>query len=145
MTSYNLYSCKLIKDASVSVPNRKISTSEDTYSFIREYFDALDREHFGVLLLTTRHNVIGYHLCSVGTIEEAIVTPRECIKAALLCNATALILIHNHPSGEPTPSEQDKLITNKIKDAANLFGFTIIDHIIVGENSFFSFADEGML
>ena len=145
MTSYNLYSCKLIKDASIAVPNRKISTSEDTYSFIREYFDALDREHFGVLLLTTRNNVIGCHLCSVGTIDEALVTPRECIKAALLCNATRLILIHNHPSGEPAPSPQDETITKKIQEAVKLFGFIIIDHIIVGENSFFSFADEGIL
>ena len=85
---------------------------------------------------------LGFHVCSVGTVGSALVHPREVFKIAILANAAAVILVHNHPSGDPLPSGEDKQITKRIKEAGELMGISVLDHVILGDERFYSFADE---
>lgn len=103
-----------------------------------------DREVFAVMLLDSQHHLIAYRELFYGTIDAAGVYPREIVKVALEANAAAVILAHNHPSGNPEPSSNDKRITKRIVDALALVDVRVIDHVIVGRESL-SFAEKGLL
>ena len=105
----------------------------------------LDREEFRVLLLNAKHRVMGVHTVSVGSLTVSIVHPREVYKAAILANAAAIIGVHNHPSGNPDPSPEDHALTNRLSEAGNILGITLLDHVIIGQNTHYSFADQGQL
>jgi DNA repair protein RadC len=91
------------------------------------------REHFLVLLLNARHEVIGKETVSIGSLNASIVHPREVFKPALMASAASLVLVHNHPSGDPEPSEEDVSITKRLVDAGELLGIGVLDHVIVAE------------
>ena len=126
------------------VPDHKIETSESVYKIFKE-LTRLDREKFRALHLNRRNKIIGFEVVSIGSLTESIVHPREVFKSAFLHNACSLILVHNHPSGEAQPSEEDKRVTTILRDAGELLGITVLDHIIIGEDGYFSFADSGMI
>ncbi len=90
-------------------------------------------EVFGMLCLTTKHRVIAYHEVSRGQLDGTPVHPREVFKVALLANAAAIVVAHNHPSGDPTPSGDDQLITRRLVEAGQLLGIPVLDHIIIGD------------
>jgi DNA repair protein RadC len=90
-------------------------------------------EVFAILCLTTKHQLIAYHEVSRGQLDATIVHPREVFKAAILANAAAIILAHNHPSGDPTPSSDDLLLTRRLISAGDLLGIAVLDHIVVGD------------
>lgn len=113
----------------------------DVFRLLVEEARQWDREHFLSLLLDGRHRVIGLDEVSIGTATAALVHPREVFKAAILATACGIILIHNHPSGDPTPSSEDREITNRLKEAATILGIPILDHVVMGEMSFYSFAE----
>jgi len=100
-----------------------------------------------VVLLDRKNKVIGLNTVSVGSLTASICHPREVFKAAILANAAAVILGHNHPSGDPQPSQEDRVLTARLAAAGQLLGIEVLDHIIVGDGTehFFSFADVGML
>jgi len=102
-------------------------------------------EVFAILCLSTKHRVIAYHEVSRGTLDATLVHPREVFKAALLSNAASIILTHNHPSGDPTPSPDDHQLTRRLVDAGRLIGVEVLDHIIVGDGRYFSFREGGRL
>ena len=103
-------------------------------------------EVFLILCLTTKHSPIAYHELSRGTLDAALVHPREVFKVAFLANAACLILAHNHPSGDPTPSSEDLTLTKTLAEAGNLLGVKIIDHIIIGrDGGYHSFRERGLL
>jgi DNA repair protein RadC len=105
-----------------------------------------DREHFVVILLDQKHGVIGINTVSVGSLTASVVNPREVFKPAILANAAAIICGHNHPSGDPQPSREDRAITTKLFDAGKLLGIDVLDHVIIGaEGRYFSFGDAGLL
>ena len=109
-----------------------------------------DKEHLVAVLLNTKMRMIGYHIVSVGSLNEAIAHPREIFRAAILGGAYALVLMHNHPSGDPTPSEADRRLTRKIQEGARIVDICLLDHVVVGATSaehspFFSFRDAGLL
>lgn len=93
----------------------------------------LDRENFVVLLLDTKNKVIGINTVSIGTLNSSLVHPREVFKPAILASAAALILAHNHPSGDPKPSREDIEVTKRLIEAGGLLGIQVLDHIIVGD------------
>jgi DNA repair protein RadC len=99
---------------------------------LRSLFDGLDREQVIVCCLDTTHRPIGISLVSVGTLNESLVHPREVFKPAILLNASAIILAHNHPSGDPTPSTEDRRITERLTKAGTLLGITLLDHLVYG-------------
>lgn len=103
------------------------------------------REEFRVLFLDRKNTLISDEQQGVGTVDQVPVYPREIIKRALQLNASALILIHNHPSGDPTPSSEDIKMTEEISTAASVFGVIVHDHLVIGKSAEFSFQAEGLL
>lgn len=104
-----------------------------------------NEEHIKLLMLNTKSKLLGEKQLSKGTVNTAVVTPREVFIEALEKKATAVVLIHNHPSGDPTPSENDVLLTKRIKEAGKMIGIELLDHIIIGDNCYKSFAQEHLL
>ena len=98
-----------------------------------------------LLLFNTRTKLIGETDISKGTVNAALVSPRELFIEALQKNAVSIILLHNHPSGDPTPSKEDILLTRKVRDAGNLIGIDLLDHIILGDNTYISLSEKGFL
>lgn len=103
------------------------------------------KEYFKVLFLNQDNQVLGYTLISEGGITETCADVRLIMQAALLTNSVALILVHNHPSGNLKPSRQDMEITKQVRDAAQLMRIKVLDHIILTDTEYYSFADEGIL
>jgi DNA repair protein RadC len=102
-------------------------------------------EHFGVMLLDTKHRVLKTALISVGTLDASIVHPREVFREATIAGAFAIILFHNHPSGDPKPSKDDVALTRRLIEAGELMGITVMDHLILAERGFHSLRDAGDL
>lgn len=123
----------------------RVRNSEDLYGLLASYFDPLDREHFVLVALDAKHAIIGMHTISVGSLTLSIVHPREVWKAALLMNPGAIILAHNHPSGDPTPSQEDRALTARLVGCGDLLGIRVLDHIIFGEGRYCSMADRGQM
>jgi DNA repair protein RadC len=95
------------------------------------YMDS-DKECMVVLLLNTRHRIMGHHLVSIGTLDTTIAHPREIFRSAIIANSSAILLMHNHPSGDPTPSESDIRVTREIIRAGKVIKIEVLDHVIVG-------------
>ena len=114
---------------------------------VRDYlwlqFAGYEQEVFGVVFLDTQHQVIEFTEMFFGTIDSASVYPREVVKKALQLNAGAVIFAHNHPSGQPDPSDSDRRITDRLKEALGLIDVRVLDHIVVGGSESVSFAEKG--
>jgi len=123
----------------------RVQNSEEVYRYLHLRLRDLSREVFQVLFLTTRHDIITDRILFEGSLTESVVSPREIIAAALQDAAAAVILVHNHPSGDPHPSSEDKKVTEKIILACRPFDLTVLDHLIIGRDSYFSFADQGLI
>ena len=133
---------------STSRSRSKIYSSEDAYKILLPTYKEgtiCYKEYFKVLFLNQANQVLGYTLISEGGITETSVDVRVILQAALLTNSVALVLAHNHPSGNPRPSRQDMEITKQVKEAARLMRITVIDHLILTDAGYYSFADEGLL
>ncbi|MDG2632475.1 DNA repair protein RadC [Vibrio parahaemolyticus] len=116
----------------------------DTKEFLRCKLGEYEREVFGVMLLNNQHQLIEFNELFFGTIDSASVYPREVVKLVLEKNASAVIFSHNHPSGDSTPSQADRRITERLKSALELIDVRVLDHIVVG-NDCMSFAEKGWL
>lgn len=123
----------------------RIEKSEDIYRLVAPHLCNLGKEVFKILLLTTRNTVIADKILFEGTLTESIVSPREIIKEALNHSAASIVFIHNHPSGNPSPSQEDKSVTRKLTNACEVVGIRVLDHIIVGSETYYSFADSNLL
>ena len=106
---------------------------------------SLDREAFFVVTLNQKHRQIDRHLVSLGTLTAALVHPREAFRPALADAAAAVAFLHNHPSGDPTPSREDRELTSRLKEVGDLLGIPVLGHVIIGSNGFYSFAEEGLM
>lgn len=133
---------------STSKSRSKIYSSEDAYKYLLPTYKEgtiCYKEYFKVLFLNQASQVLGYTLISEGGITETCADVRVIMQAALLTNSVAIILAHNHPSGNLKPSRQDMEITKQVKDAAQIMRIKILDHIILTDTGYYSFADEGEL
>ncbi|MGO0309440.1 RadC family protein [Endozoicomonas acroporae] len=122
-----------------------ISSPESTREYLQLHFQGLQREQFACLFLDTRHRVITLETLFQGTLNTATVHPREVVKQALALNAASLILCHNHPSGDPEPSQADIRITQRLKEALQLVDIQVLDHMIVGQGKILSMAERGLV
>lgn len=134
---------RFLKEKSLS--KIKIKTSKDIVDYFIPYMRDMKKEIFKAVLLNGKNKIIKDITISEGTLTKSIVHPREVIKEAIRESAAALVLIHNHPSGEPQPSQDDIEITNRIISACELVGIRILDHVIIGDNHYFSFFNEGLI
>ncbi|UEC24253.1 DNA repair protein RadC [Pasteurella canis] len=119
--------------------------SENVRFYLQTVLENKEREIFLVLFLDNQHRLIKQEEMFLGTINTASVYPREIIKSALYCNAAALILAHNHPSGNAEPSMSDKRITQRIQSAAELVEIRVLDHFVIGKGNYYSFAENGLI
>jgi DNA repair protein RadC len=138
----------------------QIAGAEQVFRAFRHRFEKLDREEFLAVLLDGKGRIMGFNSVSVGTLSAALVHPREVFKApiiieedelwphalfrrAIRTNTASVILVHNHPSGDPTPSAEDVALTTRLRAAGDLVGIRIIDHVIIGDGTYSSFVDSG--
>jgi DNA repair protein RadC len=124
---------------------RAMTSPKDVFSHLQALLADYEHEVFALLLLDSRHRVIAFQELFRGTLDGANVYPREIVKAALEHNAAAMVLVHNHPSGDPEPSQADRNLTQKVKEALDLVGVRTLDHIVVGREGCVSLAEQGLL
>jgi DNA repair protein RadC len=127
-----VYRVELVKDRTRKLKT-SVRTPDDAADIFSEYLANVDREHMVVLLLNTKGKVLGLHVASIGDLNSAIVSPREIFKVAILANAASIIVGHNHPSGDPEPSPEDYVITERLRQSGEILDIRVDDHIVVGE------------
>lgn len=145
MTKYKL---ELVKEESHKYEvETKISCPKDIYEVLTKVcrIHCNTEEVFILITLNIKNIVTGYFEVHRGTINTSLVHPREVFKRALLNNASDIMVAHNHPSGDPNPSKEDIQITERLKEAGNLLGINLLDHIIVGEDKYISLKEKGVL
>lgn len=127
------------------IEKSKVSSSKDAYNYMYEILSDLQHEEFWVLFLNQANLIIKKERISAGGVTGTVVDARMIFKMGVEQLACGIILLHNHPSGNKTPSESDKRLTHKLKEAGKLLDVPVLDHIIFTDNSYFSFADEGLI
>ncbi len=135
---------RLLAPAADKKKNR-IASPDDIGALYIEKFRHSNREYFTVLVLNTRNEIIRDLNISIGSLSETVVHPREVFAEVLKEPAAAVILMHNHPSGDPSPSKNDKETTKRLVDAGKILGIRILDHVIIGDGNMFSFKENGLL
>jgi DNA repair protein RadC len=148
--SISVYRVCLVKDATVTFGKECISSSQKAHAVIQKLIltrSQPDRESFVVAMLNAKNDLIGLNVVSMGILSSTLVHPREVLKPAILANAAAMILCHNHPSGDLNPSTDDLEITRKIIKASHIVDIQVHEHLIINmENEkYFSFADQGII
>lgn len=123
----------------------ELKTSREAAAFLTPMLDHEPSEVFLVIFLNTKHQLLSFHEVSRGTLDSTLVHPREVFKAALLANAAAVVLAHNHPSGDPSPSPDDDVLTRRLKAAGEILGVDVVDHVIVADGRYYSFREGGRL
>lgn len=123
----------------------QISSAEDAALYVMDRMRHLKKEHFLTLHLDTKHRVIAEEIVSIGCLDASIVHPREIFKAALKRSASAILCMHNHPSGDPTPSPEDIAVTRRLCEAGRLLGVDVLDHIVIGDGNFVSLNARGCM
>jgi DNA repair protein RadC len=122
-----------------------VSGPADAYTAIGPLLTDSDRERFYVILLNTKHHIIGIDLISIGSLSASLVHPREVFKPAILVSAAALVAAHNHPSGDPEPSHEDIEFTRRLARCGELLGIRVLDHVIVGAVDYVSLKERRVL
>lgn len=118
---------------------------EDAAHFAMPYFRQEQKEHFAILMLNTKNHILGLQDVSIGSLTASIVHPREVFETAILHHSAAIILLHNHPSGDPTPSKEDISVTQRIEKASKVMDIPVLDHIILGGGRYVSMKKDGIL
>lgn len=130
---------------SSDAPRPVISSPLDAVNLVMEEMRYYPEEHFKTIFLDTRHQVIGAEETSKGTLSASLVHPREVFKAAIKATAAAVLLAHNHPSGDPTPSKEDLALTARLVQTGELVGIPVLDHLIIGDGRYVSLKDKGFV
>ncbi len=137
------YRVTLVSEGSHTAPYGVLRDSAAAAGALRPFFAGLDREQFLICCLDAKNASIGVNIVSIGSLTLSIVHVREVFKSAILLNAAAIIAAHNHPSGDPTPSTEDRTLTTRLREAGELLGIRLLDHLILGDDRLYSFADQG--
>jgi len=141
------YRVSVVRDGATPYEDATVSTPREIAGLLRRYIPTDDpREHFVLAALNVRHRVIGLHTVSIGCLTSSIVHPREVFRPAILMGAAAVVVAHNHPSGDPEPSAEDLSLTRRLASAGTLLGIQVLDHVILGgEERFVSLKERGVV
>jgi DNA repair protein RadC len=139
------YSIKKTDAGEPVVVGRALKSPRESAALLMHLLADQPAEVFAMLCLSTKHRVIAFHEVSRGTLDSTLVHPREVFKAALLANAAAIVVSHNHPSGDPSPTIDDVEITTRLAAAGEILGIAVLDHIVVGDGRYFSFKEAGRI
>lgn len=123
----------------------KLVSPESIYLYLKDHMELKMQEHFVAIYLNTKGELIKKETLFIGSLNSSLVHPREVFKHAVLNSAAAIIIAHNHPSGDPTPSKNDIEVTKVIEENSKMMDITLMDHIIIGRNRYFSFKEKGFL
>ncbi len=135
------YKVMLVRDnKKIETDTSFIKSPDDVNKIMQSYLSGVDREHFCIVLLNRKNGIIGINTVSVGDLSSSIVHPREVFKPAIVAGAGAIILAHNHPSGDPTPSSNDIKVTKRLKEVGDILGIPVLDHIVIGDDCYESLA-----
>ena len=149
MKKITVVEVKVEKHRSVltQIPMESVSKPEDVALIMTDFIGNSDREHMVVMTLNTKNSINAIHTVSIGTLNASIVHPRDVFKVAILTNAASIIICHNHPSGDPSPSIEDRDVTSRIYEAGKIIGIELVDHSIVSDNKdkYLSFKEKGLL
>ena len=147
MTRINFYTLKMVKEDSVPYEVPVIKSPTEVYQAAKQLLALHEKpqEHFCILCLNTKNKMVGVHTISIGSLNASIVHPREVFKAAILNNASRIICLHNHPSGDPEPSKEDIEITRRLVEAGEIIGIEVLDHVIIGEQRYLSMKERGLM
>ena len=137
------YRVTLVREGRATAPSLPLLTSVAAAAILRPCFAGLDREQFLVCGLDAKNSIIGVNVVSIGSLTLAIVHPREVFKPLILMNAAGWICAHNHPSADTTPSQEDRVLTSRLRQGADLLGISLLDHLILTDAHCYSFADQG--
>ena len=122
-----------------------IRTPRDVADLLMQDMRYLDREHFKAVFLNVKNQVLDVVTVSVGTLNSSLVHPRELFKDAIKASSSGVILVHNHPSGDPTPSDNDKELTIRLCEAGKVLGISVLDHVVIGDSRYVSFRETGLI
>jgi len=123
-------------------PIKKISHAQDVFNLFHDRLKDKKQEYFYILMLNTQNNIIGEQLIGKGILDASIIHPREVFKPAIKNSCSKIVLVHNHPSGDPEPSSEDKEITEKLARAGGELGINVLDHIIIGKDKYWSWTED---
>jgi len=118
-----------------------IRTAKDVFEYASPKLCDKDKEHFMIILLDSKNKVIKDEIVSIGTVSSALAHPREIFKSAIRESASSVVLVHNHPSGDPSPSEADEVITERLVNAGDMLGIEVLDHVILGNGNLWSWKE----
>lgn len=147
----NLFGIKLIKAVAERYLEKRmimkdpVRNSKELFDYLYHRLRDKSREHFQVIYLDAKNRILKTETLFVGTLTASSVYPREVVSASLLNRAAALIFVHNHPSGDPYPSSEDITVTRELIFACKVVGITVHEHLVIGDNRYFSFADHGYI
>lgn len=148
-TSINLYTLKQVrtKRRRYDLEGFQITSPLVCYNLLQYLLDLQSEpaERFGIIALNSKYKIVGIHIIGSGTIDRVYIEPRQVFMAALLNNAKAIIAFHNHPSGDPTPSRDDLILTQRLKKAGKIMCIELLDHLITGERDFVSLKEQGLV
>ena len=139
-----VYETLTVNDQNAEYQDAHLSSSREVVKLFG-FLSQETKEHFWAVHLDSKNKMLCLDQVSTGSLNASIVHPREVFKSVLLSSAAALLLVHNHPSGDPTPSNEDREITVRLKDASELLGIRLLDHVVIGDGRHYSFADSGLL
>ncbi|ANY70378.1 hypothetical protein BBD42_30680 [Paenibacillus sp. BIHB 4019] len=122
-----------------------VQRPEDAANYVMDELRHLKKEHFVCLFLNTKNHIIAQETLSMGTLNASLVHPREVFRAAIKCSSASLICVHNHPSGDPTPSAEDIALTKRLVSAGELVGIEVLDHLVIGDGRFISLKEQGYM
>lgn len=148
MKKVSIYTCKMVKETKLyNLNTKKLMSPMDALTAINELFDLENEcvEKFGVLYLNTKNEIIGASIVSVGTLNASLVHPRETFRGAVMLPCNAILVFHNHPSGNPEPSNEDIQLTERLVEAGKILGISVTDHVIVGQNRYASLKEKGLI
>lgn len=138
------FSKAVVRDDAPKWVSMRFTAPAQIYEMFRDLSQEA-KEHFVALHLDGKNRITCFDRVSLGSLNQTIVHPREVFKTACLSNAAAILLIHNHPSGDPAPSQEDIAITRRLHDGGDLLGIKVLDHIIIGDGHYVSFVESGLL
>lgn len=141
----DIVSLRLVKESSLLYKDRCVRSPEDGYNLLKQFLGDVDREYFIVVCLDTKNQPTAINICHIGSLNASLVHPREVMKPAILSNAASILVGHNHPSGLPEPSQEDIHVTRRLKEAGDMIGIELLDHIVMGDDSFVSLKDKGYI
>lgn len=142
----NIVSLELVKESCLLYGPRQCTSVQSAYELVAPFIKNKDREHLLVLGLNTKNEPTIINIAHIGTINQSVASPRDILKPVLLSNANRFIISHNHPSGDVTPSTQDKQLTERLVESGKLLGIELIDHLIVSPcMNYYSFKESGLI